>query len=54
MVNGGAGIVNKSVVEGSRGMGGSGAAMSHFQLVDKGVPVSVQVATQLIAAIEQG
>ena len=54
MVSGGSRMVNKSVVEGSRGMGGSGAATSHFQLVDKGVPVSVQVATQLIAAIESG
>jgi DNA-binding FadR family transcriptional regulator len=46
--------INKPVGRGSDGHGDADSGDSHFQMVDKGVPVSVQVATQLIAAIESG
>lgn len=54
MVSGGSRTVNKPTVGRPTGARGANAGTSHFQLVEKGVPVSVQVATQLIAAIESG
>lgn len=47
-------VVKKPVLREPDGHHGGDGDSAHFQLVDKGVPVSVQVATQLITAIESG